>query len=65
MTIKKTMVLIMMTLFIIGCSKDEDNDSNFQSINLITVDNPVFFINAIHSHSSLQRYNLKAKGLLV
>jgi hypothetical protein len=39
MIIKKILILIMTTLFILGCNKEE----GFMSVDLITFDNPTFF----------------------
>ncbi len=47
MTIKKMFFLIMTTLFIIECDKEEENDVNLLSIDLITNDNPTFFAKTV------------------
>lgn len=43
MTMKNMFFLIMTTLLIIGCDKEEKNDLKLKSIDLITNDNPDFF----------------------
>ena len=43
MSVKRTFFLIMTTIFILGCNKENDNDSNLLSVDLITKDEPTFF----------------------
>lgn len=47
MTMKSVFFLIMTTIFVIGCDKEEDNDLNLLSIDLIINDNPTFFAKTV------------------
>ncbi len=47
MTIKKIYFLIVTVLYILGCHKDEDNNLNLLSIDLITNDNPTVFAKTV------------------
>ncbi len=44
---KKIILLIITTLFIISCDKEKDDDLNLISIDLITTDNPTFFAKTV------------------
>ena len=47
MTIKKIFFLLMTMVFILGCKKEEENDLNLLSIDLITNDSPTFFTKTV------------------
>ncbi len=47
MTIKKIFFLLMTIVFILGCKKEEDDDLNLLSIDLITNDSPTFFAKTV------------------
>ncbi|WP_439185908.1 hypothetical protein [Carboxylicivirga taeanensis] len=44
---KKIIFLVLITLFITGCEKEEENELNFPSIDLITNDSPTFFAKTV------------------
>ncbi|MFZ4456901.1 MAG: hypothetical protein ACOYOT_11845 [Bacteroidales bacterium] len=44
---KKIIFLIITTLFFLGCNKEEGNETNLMSINLITNNNPIFFVKTV------------------
>ncbi|MEO9484110.1 MAG: hypothetical protein ABJG47_11710 [Ekhidna sp.] len=47
MSINKISLLVLMTLLIAGCDKEEVNDLNLLSIDLLTDDNPTLFANTV------------------
>ena len=47
MTIKKIFFLLMTIVFILGCKKEEEDDLNLLSIDLITNDSPTFFAKTV------------------
>jgi hypothetical protein len=47
MTIKKMVFLLMAMAFILGCNKEEHNDLDLLSIDLITNDSPTFFAKTV------------------
>ncbi len=46
-SMKSIMILILTILLIAGCKKDEENELNFLSIDLITDDNPSLFAKTV------------------
>lgn len=47
MGVKRTFFLIMITIFILGCDQDDDNDSNLVLVDLFTNDDPTFFAKTV------------------
>lgn len=44
---KRTFFLIMIPILILGCNKENDNDSNLLAVDLLTKDDPAFFAKTV------------------
>ncbi|MBD0777287.1 hypothetical protein HPE56_05725 [Maribacter sp. ANRC-HE7] len=43
MEVKRKLLLMMITIFVLGCSKENDASASFLSVELLTKDEPAFF----------------------
>lgn len=47
MEVKRAILLILITIFILGCDTEDDMDSNLLSVDLLTKDEPSFFLKTV------------------